>query len=193
MDGFVSATKENDLIIEKPSVSLKTIGGKNLGLKYNTIKFDTFLKYQKNFQFLKPKSDILERINQNTPKKDFIALQIRNASDWEDFGRNEDLNLFVSEMEKLTNKDKKLFYLSAFNEKIYSELTDKYKGQILELKNKNYKSMKDAVCDLYIMAKAKKAIYSYGSTFGELAFWLNPNKQDVIVVGTQKNWINKKK
>ena len=53
--------------------------------------------------------------------------------------------------------------------------------------------MKDAVCDLYIMAKAKKAIYSYGSTFGELAFWLNKNMQDVIIVGDQKNWINKKK
>ena len=117
---------------------------------------------------------------------------MRNSSDWEDFGRNEDLNLFVSAMNGLTNI--KTIYLSSMNKNISDELKVKYKGQgeIVELKNKNYKSMQDAVCDLYIMAKAKKAIYSFGSTFGELAFWLRKDMQDVTIVGNQKKWINKK-
>ncbi|MCR4662875.1 MAG: hypothetical protein K5622_03185 [Endomicrobiaceae bacterium] len=191
IESFNNATKEADLIIEKPDVCLKTLRGKSLGLKYDTIKKDIFVKYQKTFQYLKPKAEITEKINKNTPKNDFISLQIRNAPDWEDFGRNEDLNLFVSDINK-TAKDETV-YLSAMDNKTGNILRSKYKGQILELENKNYKSMQDAICDLYIMAKASKAIYSFGSTFGELAFWLRKDMQKVTIVGSQKKWINKKK
>lgn len=188
---FNEATRGFDLIIEKPDVCLKTFNRKSLGLKYDKINKKIFSKYQQNFQCLKPKAELIEKINQNTPKDDFIALQIRNAVDWEDFGRNEDLNLFVSEMNKLENKGG--FYLSAMDEKVGAFLRNKYEGQIFELENKNYKSMQDAVCDLYIMSKAGKAIYSFGSTFGELAFWLGKDMQQVVIVGSQKKWINKKK
>ena len=189
IENFIKETKYNNLIIEKPDVCLKTLEGKSIGLKYNTVSINTFFKYQKTFQYLKPKFEIIERINKNTPKNNFIALQIRNAPDWNDFGRNEDLNLFIKEMNK---KKDKIFYLSSMNNKISTELKNKYNGKILELENKNYDSMQDAICDLYIMAKAKQAIYSFGSTFGELAFWLRQDMQDVVIVGNQKNWINKK-
>ncbi len=187
---FDIATKGNNLIIEKPDVCLKTLKRKSLGLKYDRIKKSIFLEYQKNFQYLKPKLELMKKISQNTPKNDFVALQIRNAPDWEDFGRNEDLNLFVSEMNKISKECS--FYLSAMDEKVGTFLRNKYKGQIFELKDKNYKSMQDAVCDLYIMSKANKAIYSFGSTFGELAFWLRKDIQNVCIVGNQKKWINKK-
>ena len=188
---FNEATKEFDLIIEKPDVCLKAFNRKSLGLKYDKINKNTFSKYQKIFQCLRPKPELIERINQNTPKSNFVALQVRNAADWEDFGRNEDLNLFVSEMNKIENKS--VFYLSAMDEKVGAFLKSKYKGQIFELKDKNYKSMQDAICDLYIMSKASKAIYSFGSTFGELAFWLRKDMKEVTIVGSQKKWINKKK
>jgi hypothetical protein len=188
---FDKITKENDLIIEKPDVCLKTFNGKSLGLKYDKINKNTYLKYQKIFQYLKPKTELIEKINKNIPKSDFVAIQVRNATDWEDFGRNEDLNLFVSQMNKVSRNGN--FYLSAMDEKVGVFLKSKYNGQILELKDKNYKSMQDAVCDLYIMSKASKAIYSFGSTFGELAFWLRKDMQNVTIVGSQKKWINKKK
>jgi hypothetical protein len=188
---FDIATKENDLMIEKPDVCLKTLKRKSLGLKYDKIKKSVFLEYQKIFQCLKPKAELVEKINKNIPKSDFVALQVRNATDWEDFGRNEDLNLFVSEMNKIA--ENRTVYLSAMDEKVGAFLRSKYKGQILELDNKNYKSMQDAICDLYIMSKASKAIYSFGSTFGELSFWLRKDMQKVTIVGNQKKWINKKK
>ena len=189
---FNKVMQNCDLIIEKPDVSLKTLDGKSLGLKYNSIKPKIFFKYQKTFQCLKPKAELVEKINQNMPKKMFTAVQIRNNPDWEDFGRNEDLNLFASEMKK-ANKNE-IFYLSVMNEKISNDIKSKCNNdnQIFELKNKNYQSMKDAVCDLFIMSKARNAIYSFGSTFGELAFWLSENMQNVTVAGSQKKWINKK-
>lgn len=192
MESFNIATKNNDLIIEKPDICLKTLNLKSLGLKYDRINNNTFLQYQKNFRCLIPKPEIMEKINQNIPKNNFVAVQIRNSSDWEYFGRNEDLDLFVSAMNKLSNI--KTFYVSTMNKNISDELKNKYKGQgqIIELKDKNYKSMKDAICDLYIMAQAEKAIYSFGSTFGELAFWLKKDMQDVTIVGTQKKWKTKK-
>ena len=187
---FDIATKENDLIIEKPDVCLKTLKRKSLGLKYDKINKNVFFEYQKIFQHLKPKAELMEKINRNTPKEEFVALQVRNATDWEDFGRNENLNLFIMEMNKIA-KDGTI-YLSAMDEKVGTFLKGKYKGQILELENKNYKSMQDAICDLYIMSKASKAIYSFGSTFGELAFWLRKDMQKVTIVGSQKKWLNKK-
>jgi|GEM_PF-2564891 len=190
IETFNEVIKENDLVIEKPDVCLKTLKGKSLGLKYNKVKLNTFLKYQKKFQYLKPKIELIEKINKNTPKEDFVSLQIRNAEDWADFGRNENLDLFVLEINKLPSIKK--IYLSAMNEKVIKELKNKCEIQILELENKNYKSMQDAICDLYIMSKAQKAIYSFGSTFGELSFWLRKDRQDVTIVGNQKNWINKK-
>ena len=190
IENFNSATKEADLIIEKPDVCLKTRKTKSLGLKYDKVNIGTFLEYQKNFQYLKPKTEIVEKINKNTPKNDFVALQVRNAQDWSDFGRNEDLTLFVSYINKIA--EDKTVYLSAMNEEAGKILRNKYKGQILELENKNYKSMQDAICDLYIMSKASKAIYSFGSTFGELAFWLRKDMQEVTIVGSQKKWFTKK-
>lgn len=190
-ENFDKATTKDDLIIEKMDVGLQELKGKSLGHKYDNINKNTFLKYQKIFQCLKPKAGLIEKINQNTPKNDFIALQIRNSYDWQDFGRNEDLSLFVSAMNKISENG--TFYLSAMDEKIGDYLKREYIGEILQLQNKNYKSMKDAVCDLYIMAKASKAIYSFGSTFGELAFWLRKDMQKVTIVGTQKKWINKNK
>ena len=117
-------------------------------------------------------------------------MQIRNAPDWEDFGRNEDLDLFVEEINK--NESKNQIYLSAMNKEVLENLKKRTNRLIFELRNKNYNSMQDAVCDLYIMAKADMAIYSFGSTFGELAFWLRKDMQNVIIVGNQKKWINKK-
>lgn len=187
---FNEAIKENDLIIEKPDVCLKTLNGKSLGLKYDKINKKTFLKYQQSFQCLKPKVEIVEKINKNTPKNDFVALQVRNAQDWNDFGRNEDLNLFISCINKIAGD--KTVYLSAMNKEVGNVLRSKYKGQLLELENKNYKSMQDAICDLYIMSKAGKSIYSFGSTFGELAFWLRKDVQKVAIVGSQKKWFTKK-
>ena len=51
-EDFDKATKENELIIEKPDVCLKTLKGKSLGLKYDKINKKAFLKYQKNLILL---------------------------------------------------------------------------------------------------------------------------------------------
>ena len=49
-----------------------------------------------------------------------------------------------------------------------------------------------AVADLYLLSQCDEAIYSCGSTFAELAWWLGGCKAKVSVVGSYKNWIELK-
>ena len=69
------------------------------------------------------------------------------------------------------------------------KIKQRYGDRIIELPNKNYNSMIDAVADLFIMSYAEDAIYSYGSTFGELAFWLSEKLQKITIVGNNSGWI----
>lgn len=106
--------------------------------------------------------------------------------DWDDYGRNENLQLFLDEI-KTFPKDT-IFYLSAMNKDISDFIKNNSDYKICELIEKNYKSMYDAIADLYIMSKAVSGIYSYGSTFGELAWWLADKEQKFTIAGTSNNW-----
>ena len=103
------------------------------------------------------------------------------------FGRNESLEKYFDEINKLPNNAK--IYISTMNRKVSDSFKNKFGDRIVELENKDYSSMIDAVADLYIMSNASFAIYSYGSTFGELAFWLGGAKQKVTVVGSEDGWL----
>jgi hypothetical protein len=143
------------------------------------------------FKALEPKDSIKSRIGEfeNLYSDNFVALQVRNNADWSEFGRNEDLEKFFDCMDKFPKETK--FYLSAMNDEISNIFKSKYPDRILELPNKDYSLMTDAVADLYIMAKAKNAIYSYGSTFAELAWWFSGADQNCTVIGTPEHWNNK--
>ena len=129
---------------------------------------------------------MLERIGSANLDSDFCALQIRNAPDWGEYGRNEKIELFYREIDKLDNN--KQIFLCAMNKEISNTIKQRYPNRIVELENKNYKSMIDALSDLYILKNAKSAIYSNGSTFCELAFWLSQYNQQVTIVGSNENW-----
>ena len=143
------------------------------------------------FKALEPSDSIKSRIKEFEDLYDgnFVALQVRNNSDWSKFGRNEDLEKFFNAIEKFPTDTK--FYISAMNDEISDIFKNKYPDRILDLPNKDYSSMTDAVSDLYIMAKAQNAIYSYGSTFAEMAWWFSGGTQKCTVIGTPKNWNNK--
>ena len=174
----------NEITVNFPPVHLKTLEG--IVLDFSVITPKLYKKYSKEFKKLKPSKEVLERIHQVNLPESFVALQVRNSADWNLYGRNESLELFFNEMGKFPQDTK--FYLSAMNEKTSDAFKNKYGDRIIELPDKNYKSMIDAMADLYIMSYAKDAIYSYGSTFGELAFWLSEDFQNVKVVGDENGW-----
>ena len=176
---------KNALCILGPSHILKTNNNRKLDLKYNEISNKDIDYFNQFFQNIKPSKKVQERLNNFNQEFKYV-IQVRNNKDWGDFGRNEALELYFQEIDNI--KDDSKIFLSAMNKDVSNVFKEKYGNRIIELDNKNYSSMIDAVCDLFIMSKAKNAIYSYGSTFGELAFWLGGAKQKVKIIGSTDNW-----
>ena len=142
--------------------------------------------YREVFCKIKPSKQAEGRIQSISLPESFIALQVRNAADWDKYGRNENLDIFLDEINKYPPET--VFYISAMNKETSDYIKNNCKYKILELPDKNYKSMYDAVADLYIMYRAKEGIYSFGSTFGELAWWLAEEEQKYSIAGSDKNW-----
>ena len=88
---------------------------------------------------LEPSDKVKERINSLSLPENYTALQVRNAPDWDDYGRNENLQLFLDEI-KTFPKDT-IFYLSAMNKDISDFIKNNSDYKICELIEKNYKSM----------------------------------------------------
>lgn len=172
--------------IHFPQASLITKDGIERTLSNNNITYNIENFYKKYFFKLEPSNNIIKRINTIQIPPQFVALQVRNAPDWNEYGRNENLKLFINKINEYPRDT--IFYLSCMNNKVsnYIKKTAKYK--IIELPDKDYNSMYDAVADLYIMANAQEGIYSFGSTFGELAWWLSKNINKTTIIGSSDNW-----
>ena len=151
---------KNERTIHFPQASLITEDLVERTLAKNNISSDVVNKFKKYFQMLEPSDKVKERINSLSLPENYTALQVRNAPDWDDYGRNENLQLFLDEI-KTFPKDT-IFYLSAMNKDISDFIKNNSDYKICELIKKNYKSMYDAITDLYIMSKAVSGIYSYG-------------------------------
>ncbi|MBR2068520.1 MAG: hypothetical protein IJ877_02035 [Candidatus Gastranaerophilales bacterium] len=176
---------KNSILIYGPSCALKTLKNENISLKYNEIPKEAIEYFNNFFQNVKPSKQVSERIKNYDKTYDY-ALQIRNNKDWQSFNRNENLELFFDKLKAMPDNSK--IFLSAMNTEVSKAFKDRFGSKIVELENKNYNSMIDAVSDLYLLSRAKSAVYSFGSTFGELAFWLNGAKQKVEIIGSDENW-----
>ncbi len=174
---------KNEITIVSPSCVYKTLEGESLSLKYNKIPYSTIEKYKGIYKKLKPTSKIREKIIKD---KNYISLQVRNAPDWAEYNRNEPIEDFIREIEKYSPDT--FFYLSAMTKETSNILKEKFKDRIIELENKDYNSMFDAIADLFNLANSKEAIYSNGSTFCELAWWLSNYTQKVTIIGSNDNW-----
>jgi hypothetical protein len=154
--------------------------------KFNDIPKEILKIYVPIFEKIKPSKAVQERIDTVKLPQNTVAIQIRNAKDWDDMQRNEDISLFFYHMDKYPSDT--VFYLSAMSKDIANYFYNRYSDRIIELPNKNYSSMIDAVADMYILGSTNEAIYSYGSTFAEVGWWLNGAKSHVTTVGTSNNW-----
>ena len=158
----------------------------DIDLKYNDISEENRTLYVDFFNKLKPSDAVQKRISKLTLPQKTVALQVRNNLDWEKAGRNENLEDFVKEMQKLPQDT--IFFLSAMSSKVSEYFKLKFPERIIELPNKNYSSMIDAVADIFLLSQCKNGIYSYGSTFAEVAWWIGGAKAKVSVIGNDNNW-----
>lgn len=161
--------------------------GYGIDFEYNRIPQKVLNIYRPFFNSLKPSAKVLERQKSLKLPKKYIGLQIRNHESWQQFGRNENLDLFYNEINKYPKST--IFYLSCMSQSVSQELHKKYPRQIIELPHKLYPSdMIDAVADMYNLSTATAGIYSYGSSFAEVAWWLGGCTQKVTMVGNIRSW-----
>lgn len=179
---------KNERTIISPPCFLITKNKKDLSLKYNNIAEPDRQEFRKIFSKFLPAKKIIERLENSNINSEYVAVHVRNFKDFEELGWNTDIDLYFEEMDKYSQNTK--FYLSAMSENVVNKFKQKYGEQILTLPNKNYKSMFDAVAELYLLGKAKNAIYSPLSTFSELAWWLSGAEQDVVIVGNSNKGLN---
>lgn len=179
--------------IEEPSHTLKLknrfaplLEADRIDFRFNGIKPELLRDYAALFSKLTPTCKVKNRIAQVHLPDGCVCVHIRNNSDWGAFGRNEDLGKFVSAMNRCPADT--IFFLSAMNRAVADFMRGVFPGRILELPEKNYCSMIDATADLYILGSAQKAIFSFGSTFCELAWWLGGAKAEVVLVGSDAAW-----
>ena len=149
---------------------------------------DIYKPYFSNLRPTETVSKIMETIN-ITP--DMVAVQIRDNKDWSFWGRGEYLQKFIDEMKKYPKETK--FFLSAMNKNISDIVKKHFSNQIIEIPNKDYLSMYHAVADLFLLSIPMQALCSCGSTFYEVAWWLNGCKANVKVIGNYDNWAEQKK
>ena len=177
---------KNERTIYFPQASLITPDGAERTLANKNITPEVIDVYKNLFLKLRPSEKVKERIEKIKLPESYVALQIRNAADWNKYGRNESLDSFVNKIKEYPLKT--VFYLSSMNKENSDYIKNKMDYKIIELDQKDYNSMYDAIADLYIMSCASEGIYSYGSTFGELAWWLSPSEQKYTIIGTGDNW-----
>ncbi len=157
---------------------------------YNKIPQEVIDIYKPYFLALRPSQKVLERINSVYIPSSYVSVQVRNAPDYKNwFGGNEKLETFFDIMDSYPSDT--IFFLSAMSKDIADVFYKRYPNRIIELPNKNYKSMIDATADMYILGSTNETLCSYMSTFCELAWWLNGAKSKVTVVGSGKYFTRK--
>lgn len=155
--------------------------------EYNNIPPEIIKKYRPWFSLFKPSDKVQARINEVSLPQNAVAVQVRNAPDWQNyFGGNEPSEVFFELMDKYPKNT--IFYLSAMSKEAAEPFYQRYGHRIVELPNKDYHSMVDATADMFILGSTKEAIYSIGSTFSEVGWWLGGAKAKVTVAGSKDHW-----
>ena len=158
-----------------------------IDFRFNDIPLKLIDIYKPYFTHIHPSTAVKKRISEiNLPKK-AVSVQVRIAPDWEEYyGRNESLSSFFEVMDTFPTDT--VFYLSAMSKDISDEFNKRYPNRIIELPNKDYYSMVDAVADMYILGSTDNILCSFHSTFCEVAWWLNGAKANVTIIGSADGW-----
>ena len=150
--------------------------------KYNQIPEHIRQIYHPYFAAIKPAPAVQKRIDAVRLPQNAVAVQVRNAPDWAAHGHNnEPAEKFFATMDKFPPDT--VFFLSAMSAETAAPFHKRYAGRIFELPDKDYRSMVDAAADMFLLGRTKAAIYSYGSTFAEVGWWLGGAKSDVVIIG----------
>ncbi|WP_200153520.1 hypothetical protein [Chromatium okenii] len=137
-------------------------------------------RYLAFFAMLKPSDAVQKRIIEMQLTHNDVCVQVRNTTDPKDHPNVPKLESIVEHMRIFPSNTR--FFISTMDRSISNFFYDALPNRILELPNKNYRSMIDATADLYLLSKGEHLIFPNGSTFGEVSWWLGGGRQKVTVM-----------
>lgn len=169
---------------------------KTIDMLYNKTPQYFIDKYVPIFERFELKPDLLKIVNEITKdwdKENMVGINIRSWLPPIDNGSRSiwiDFEGFEREVQKL--KPNERFFFSSDNVDINRYYKSKYQNQIIMLPrtvntiaNDGYvddvQQTKEAFLEMYLLSQCKKKIVcSFGSTFGEAAWWFGGCKAEVI-------------
>lgn len=141
----------------------------NIFCLYNATPAWAYKVYQPFFSQLQPSDEVKERLKGVVLPEDVVCVQIRNSFHKIDAPGVASIDSFIKEMNKSSARSK--FFLSCMHKEISDKVRLVFGDRIIELPNKDYKSMVDAVADMWLLGSGKELICQKGSTFAEVAWW----------------------
>ena len=141
----------------------------SIDFRFDNIDEDIRAYYRHFFENLKPSKTVTDRIESLKLPADVVSVQIRNTgirADQKDVASIEAIYKAMDEY-----PDEQVFFISAMNAEIAKSFHDRYGERCMELPNKNYASMVDAVADMWHLGHCREMIASPSSTFSEVAWW----------------------
>lgn len=132
------------------------------------------------FAQLKPSSKVRARIGTCILPPNVVCVQIRNTKGMGDVALVASLETFFCQMEKYGSDQK--FFVSCMSKEISKQVHARFGNRVIELPNKNYGSMIDAVADMWLLGSRSELICQFPSTFSEVAWWWHGGMSKVTAI-----------
>jgi hypothetical protein len=151
-----------------------------IDFRYEAIPARTREKYLSFFSKLRPSHAVQRRIDGVHLDPDTVCVHVRNPVKASDAKLHcADVDWFLAKLAEYPRSQK--FFISTMGKENSEPFYSTFGDRIVELPDKNYDSMVDAVADMFLLGMGKEIILSSGSTFSEVAWWLGGCSQRVVV------------
>lgn len=137
-------------------------------------------KYRPFFSLLKPSVAVARRAATAPITEDHVCVQVRNTVDKRDAANVPVIASFVERMHSFSSHTR--FFVSCMDSSFSAVFHQEFRDRVTELPNKDYRSMVDAAADMTLLSRGNTLLYSQGSTFGEVPWWLGGCRQHVIEI-----------
>jgi hypothetical protein len=151
-----------------------------IDFRYHNIPDKLIHKYREFFSRLKPSSAVNRRLKELNITNEIVCVQVRNSKDKKDHARVPEIGSFIKIMNTYPSDTR--FFISAMDSSYAIAFTKVFGDRVFELPGKDYRSMVDAVTDMYALSMGRELILSEGSTFPEISWWLGSCSQPVTIV-----------
>lgn len=164
-----------------PAQMVENLPEKNLRCLYNQTPMWACELFKDFFSQLKPSKKVADRIAACNLPEDVVCVQIRNTKGQGDIALVAPPERFIAKMRSYGPTQR--FFVSCMNAEVSALVHAEFGDRAMELPNKNYKSMVDAVADLWLLGAGRELICQFPSSFGEIAWWWHGGTAQATALG----------